>query len=741
MTKKQFLTELRALDFTQSVNDLYIQISKLAMKYLSNSSNRSQNEKFAYYLSMEFLTGNMYFNNLLAMNVLEDLKEILKENGRDIIEFEKICDPALGNGGLGRLAACFIDSASDLKLNLNGYGIRYKFGLFKQSFENGFQVESPDNWLKYGDPWSVRRESEKRIVHYADYDVEAVPYDYPIIHNEKYYNILRLWQAEGSEEAEKISEYLYPNDSDDYGKLLRIRQEYFFSSASIQELLEKFKKEHGTDFTQFSKYNQIQLNDTHPVFAIPELIRLLQNEGLSFIQALNICKTTFNYTNHTILQEALEKWYKGYIERILPEIYEIMIKLDQYQQEEYNRIPYDIFQQVRIFNGETFSMANLACYVAKKINGVAKIHSNILKKDLFKYQYKIQPSKFTNVTNGITFRRWIHLANPRLYKFITDKVGQGWLHNLSQLQKLAHNVSDFELETLQGIKDHDKRKLISYISKREHVKLNPETLVYTQIKRLHEYKRQLMTILAILHLYFEIKEKGLKINNSLFIFGGKAAPGYYRAKGVIKFINEVAKLINNDPEIGDMLKVIFVTNYDVSYAEKIIQGTDISLQVSTAGYEASGTGNMKFMLNGAITCGTLDGANIEIVDLVTKENAYIFGADELEVIESRGKYNPWQVLNEYPLIKKCVDSLVDGTFDDNNTGHFKDLYDSLTGQDFYLCLYDLNSYLEALKNANKDFNENKKDFYKKAIINIAKSGYFSSNRSIKEYAKKIWELV
>lgn len=741
MTKKQFLTELRALDYTQSVNDLYNQISKLAMRYLSNSSNRNQNDKFAYYLSMEFLIGNLFFNNLLAMDILYDLKDVLRENGRDIIEFEQICDPALGNGGLGRLAACFVDSAADLKLNLNGFGIRYKSGLFRQSFKNGFQVESADDWQVYGDPWSFRRESEKRIVHFADYDVVAVPYDYPIIHNEKYYNVLRLWQAEGSEEAQKISDYLYPNDSDDYGKLLRIRQEYFFSSASIQELVEKFKREHGTDFTKFSKYNQIQLNDTHPVFAIPELIRLLQNEGLSFIQALNICKTTFNYTNHTILQEALEQWYKGYIDRILPEISAIMVRLDQYQQQEYERIPYDIFQQVRIFDGNSFKMANLACYVAKKVNGVAKIHSNILKRDLFKHQYKIQPSKFTNVTNGITFRRWIHLANPRLFKFITDKVGQGWLHNLSQLQKLSHEPSLFELETLQGIKDHDKRKLIGYISKKEGIKLNPETLVYTQIKRLHEYKRQLMTILAVLHLYFEIKEQGLKINNSLFIFGGKAAPGYYRAKGIIKFINEVANLINNDPEVGDMLKVIFVTNYDVSYAEKIIQGTDISLQVSTAGYEASGTGNMKFMLNGAITCGTMDGANIEIVELVGKENAYIFGADELEVKDSRGKYNPWDILNNNPLIKKCVDTLVDGTLSDNNTGHFMDIYKSLTEEDFYLCLYDMNSYLEALKKANKDFNENKTEFYQKAITNIAKSGFFSSNRSIKEYAKKIWELI
>lgn len=741
MTKKQFLNEISSLDFTQSVQDLYNDISNLAMKYLSNSSNRKQNEKFAYYLSMEYLIGNMFYNNLLSMNILYEIKDILRENGRDIIEFEKICDPALGNGGLGRLAACFVDSAADLKLNLNGYGIRYKFGLFRQTFENGFQIEKADNWLKYGDPWSIRRESEKRIVHFADYDVEAIPYDYPIIHNEKYYNTLRLWQAEGSDEAKKISEYLYPNDSDDYGKLLRIRQEYFFSSASMQELLDKFKREHGRDFTKFSKYNQIQLNDTHPVFAIPEFIRLLQNEGLSFIQALNICKTTFNYTNHTILQEALEQWYKGYIDRILPEISNILVKLDQYQQEEYNRIPYDIFQQVRIFDGNSFKMANLACYVSKKVNGVAKIHTNILKKDLFKHQYNIQPSKFTNITNGITFRRWINLANPRLFKFISDKVGQGWLHNLSQLQKLSHNISLYELETLQSIKEHDKRKLIGYISKKEGIALNPDTLVYTQIKRFHEYKRQLMTILAVLHLYYEIKENGLKINNSLFLFGGKAAPGYYRAKGIIKFINEVANLVNNDPEVGDMLKVLIVTNYDVSYAEKIIQGTDISLQVSTAGYEASGTGNMKFMLNGAITCGTLDGANVEIVDLVGNENAFVFGLDENQVRDARGTYNPWDVLNSKPLIKKCVDSLVDGTFSDNNTGHFQDIYNSLTQKDFYLCLLDLTSYLDALKAANKNFKENKKDFYTKAIINISKSGYFSSNRSIKEYAKKIWELI
>ena len=740
MDKKEFLNELNGIDVRgKNVIALYNEISSLAMK-CAGEITPTEGTRNAYYLSMEFLIGRGFFNNLMEIGVLDEVRKVLAGKGVDINIFEEIEDAALGNGGLGRLAVCFLDSAAGLGLPLHGYGIRYKYGLFKQAFENGYQIELPDDWQKFGDPWSIRREGEKRTVKYADMTVTAVPYDYPVFG--KRINRLRLFQAEGGEEARKISEYLYPADDTEEGKILRIRQEYFFSAATVAELIENFVKRYGKKFDKFPKYNVIQLNDTHPVMAIAELIRILTTEySIAFPAALSIARETFAYTNHTVLPEALETWKEEYVRKILPEIADIMIKVSLCAEKELSAYGEERISETAIYKGGQFYMANLAVYVAKKVNGVAKLHTEILKSKTFKAANSIYPDKFQNKTNGITHRRWLELCNVELSGLIDRTIGESWRSDISRLSKLKDFTREIAEEFIQ-IKTVKKRQLLKYIAQKENIEIQENFLVYSQIKRLHEYKRQLMTAFAVLELYFCLKDGSIKdFQPSVFIFGAKSAPSYKRAKAIIKFINEIAAYINSDAETNGLLKVVFVCNYNVSYAEKIVAGSDVSLQVSTAGLEASGTGNMKFMMNGAVTCGTMDGANIEIVELAGRENNYIFGATVEEIADIKQKgYKPAEYLEGNN--KRAVETLIDGTFSDGGTGIFKELYDCLTAYgepDCYFVLLDLKNYVQTLLEINYDYKD-KKSFAIKQLENAANSAYFSSDRTIKEYAKDIWDL-
>lgn len=746
MDKDLLIEKINAVETEgKSVIELYNEISSCVMAF-ATAEISSPAERNAYYLSMEFLIGRSFFNNLMELGVLEQVRAALAEKGIDINVFEEIEDAALGNGGLGRLAACFLDSAAGIGLPLYGFGIRYKYGLFKQAIENGFQVELPDDWQRFGDPWSVRRDSEKRTVRFADMCVTAVPYDYPVFG--KRTNMLRLYQAEGSEEAQKISEYLYPADDTEEGKILRLRQEYFFSAAAVGELIERFAKEHGRNFERFPEHNVVQLNDTHPVLAIAEFIRILTAEyKVSFKSALQIAKRTFAYTNHTVLPGALEHWDAKLLKKILPDISSILLKIQQRQLSELADIGCSKgeISEMAVVTAKDFSMANLAVYVSKRVNGVAELHTEILKKELFGTAYKYFPEKFQNKTNGVTQRRWLMLCNPELSELIDENIGNDWRQDISRLNLLNGKVQSMT-DSFIRVKALKKRQMLGYIERVEGVTVSENFLVYAQVKRLHEYKRQLMTAFAILEIYRGLKDGTIKdFYPSVFVFGAKSAPGYKRAKAIIKFINEIAVKINSDEQTNRLLRVVFVRNYNVSYAEKIIAGSDVSLQVSTAGLEASGTGNMKFMMNGAVTCGTMDGANIEIVGLAGKENNYIFGAevDEIERLKRNG-YDPVKILEENPAHKYAVSTLVDGTFSDGGTGCFKDLYESLTAEsnhpDYYFVLYDLKSYTETLLKINRDYQDGQR-FALKQLKNVANSAHFSSDRTIKEYARDIWEII
>lgn len=748
MEKEKFLEELRKIETDRKdATQLYNEISLLAMKYIGVNEKE---KRCASYLSIEFLIGRVFYNNLLELGILQEVSEILKEKGVNIALFEEIEDAALGNGGLGRLAACYMDSGAAVGIPLYGYGIRYKYGLFRQKFEDGFQKEIPDDWQRFGDPWSIRKEEEKQIIRFADMEVNAVPYDMPIIG--KRVNVLRLYQAEGSKEAEKISGVLYPPDDTEEGKLLRIRQEYFLSAAAVGDIVREYERRHGNDYKYFAEENSIQLNDTHPVFAIPELIRVLKEKGVSYLSALKIAKLVFNYTNHTILPEALEHWDVRLLKKILPEISEILLSINssarwRHRKEEYT--PQEsAATSIYIHSRRAFSMANTAVFVANKINGVAEIHSEIIKRDLFAAEYAHHPEKFENVTNGVTQRRWLELANPELSALIDKQIGQEWREHFEKLDKLnVYTANEETLSEFIQVKGKKKEQLFRYIEKTEGIKIDGERILYAQVKRLHEYKRQLMTAFALLRLYYDLKEGKLKdFTPSVFLFGAKSAPSYFRAKGIIKYINEIIKLINNDPETNGRLTGVFVTEYNVSYAEKIVAAADVSLQVSTAGLEASGTGNMKFMMNGAVTLGTMDGANIEIVEKAGEENNYIFGArvEEIEKLR-KGGYDPNSYLKEHPEWKKIVETLTDGAFSDGGNGYFRELYDSLTigaswhKPDHYFIFRDLEEYYQTILQSNYDY-KNRKGFAQKQFKNVANSFHFSSDRSILEYAEKIWNL-
>ena len=743
MNRRFFINELKKeqLDGSDIVG-VYNRISSLAMRCALKETVRPRH--CAHYFSIEYLMGRGFYNNLMELGVLNEVASVLAEKGIDINAFEEVEDAALGNGGLGRLAACFLDSAAFLGLPLYGYGIRYKYGLFKQDFENGFQKELPDDWQRFGDPWSIRKEDESQTITFADMVVTAVPYDMPVFG--KRINILRLYQAEGSAEAEKISEYLYPSDDTEEGKILRLRQEYFFTAAACRDIVRNFVRLHGTNFKNLGKYNSIQLNDTHPVLSIAELIRIMTAEyGIGFKAALRAVRNTFAYTNHTILPEALECWDIGMIERILPDIANIILKIDAVASVEHKKAGYSAaeIKETTLIKGNKVHMANLAVYASKSVNGVAKLHTEIIERDLFPTEYKFHPEKFSNKTNGVTQRRWMMLCNKELCSLIDRTIGRDWRKDFTGIFALKESVGDIA-EKFIAVKNKKKRQLFEYIRMTEGTDIPEDMILYAQVKRLHEYKRQLMTAFAILEIYKKLKSG--ELNNfqpSVFLFGAKSAPSYRRAKAIIKFINCIAEKINADTQTNGLLKVVFVSNYNVSYAEKIMAAADVSLQVSTAGFEASGTGNMKFMMNGAVTCGTLDGANIEIVDYAGEENNYIFGAtaDEIKTLSAEG-YLPNKLYDEDEQLHAVVDTLIDGTFDDCGTGDFADLYDSLLkGErpDYYFVLYDLNSYVETLLTINEDY-ENRVGFAKKQLVNTANSAYFSSDRTIKEYARDIWKI-
>ncbi|MDE6091514.1 MAG: glycogen/starch/alpha-glucan phosphorylase, partial [Ruminococcus sp.] len=723
------------------------------MELYSDRWNASREEHLskrrAAYLSMEFLVGRAVYNNLLCLGIYDEVQEVFDELGISLADLEVIEDAALGNGGLGRLAACFLDSAASLALPLDGYGIRYKYGLFKQSIVDGFQCEDIDDWTKYGDCWSKRCDEDTVIINYNGQTVKAVPYDMPVF-GCKTENVgtLRLWQAEPVKEfdfdtfnrqnyleaskekiyAEDISRVLYPNDDTNEGKKLRLKQQYFFSSASLTDIIKKHKARYGT-LENLADYISVQLNDTHPVISIPELIRqLVDNEGYTFDKALAIAKKVFNYTNHTVMQEALEKWWLGLVEDVLPRIYEIIIQINEELIAEMyaNGVEKDKINRIKIIKGDLIHMADMACYASGHINGVAEIHTQILKDTVLADWYSIYPERFRNETNGITQRRWLALCNMELSGLITELLGADkWVVDLDMLKELEKYADNEEiLNKFVSIKQTKKNQLADFIKAHDGVEINPESVFDIQIKRLHEYKRQLLNAFSILWIYYGIKDGSIKnFTPTTFIFGAKSAPGYKRAKAIIKYINEIGRIVSSDPETKDLLSVVFVQNYNVSYAEKLVAGADISEQISTAGTEASGTGNMKLMLNGAVTLGTYDGANIEIVQEAGEENNYIFGAKVEELEEIVPEYDSRKVFASNPMIKKVVSSLIDGSVSDGGSGDFRELYKSLLdgaswhAPDHYYLLGDLESYVDAKLKSNSDYSDNRLAFAKKQWLN------------------------
>lgn len=734
------------------------------------SAARHDSRRRAYYLSAEYLMGRLIHNNLLCSGLLDEATEALVQAGIDPNRLEEIEDAALGNGGLGRLAACYLDAAATCSLPLDGYGIRYRFGLFRQRFADGFQLEQPDDWTRYGDPWSVRREEEAVTVTIADRPVRAVPYDMPIIgYGAKHVSNLRLWQAEPmapfdfslfndqkydralqeKNRAEDLSRVLYPNDSTPAGKLLRLSQQYFFASASMQDILRRYEATCGKDFTLLPRAVSIQLNDTHPVIAVPELVRLLTKRGVPFGEAANIATTVFNYTNHTVMAEAMEVWDLSLIRKVNPDIAKIIRRLSARFDRELDAfdIPAENRPRLQIVQDGRVNMAHLACRFSNRINGVAALHTQILKNDVLHQWHTLYPNKILNITNGITPRRWLRLCNPGLSALITDLLGsEDWVTDLPQLAKLSPFAADNAvLDHFIAVKQENKHHLAAHLAGKEGVVVCSDWMLDVQIKRLHEYKRQLLNILCILELYFEIKEGTLTdYTPTVFLFGAKAAPGYARAKGIIKLCHEVSRLIAADPVVSKYLQVVFVTDYNVSYAEGIVAAADVSEQISTAGTEASGTGNMKLMLNGAVTLGTYDGANVEIVREAGEENNYIFGA-RVEDLASQ-KHDPQRLYEQDARIRRCVDALVDGTLDDGGTGLFAELRQSLLegaswhAPDHYYVLGDFHACLEMKKQVARDYARDRRSFAAKQWRNLCAAGVFSADRAIREYAKEIWEI-
>ncbi|WP_054739134.1 glycogen/starch/alpha-glucan phosphorylase [Cellulosilyticum ruminicola] len=734
----------------------------------NNTSALYAQSKCAYYISAEYLMGRALGNNLICMLQYEEVKEVLSEMSIDLNVLEEIEEDAgLGNGGLGRLAACFMESGAAMHLPLVGYGLRYQNGLFNQHIIDGKQIEEVDTWLKYGDPWSIRKESEAVIVEFEDYSVKAVPYDVPIIgYGSKNINTLRLWQCESlvpfdfnefceqnyekalymKNEAENITRVLYPSDSKEAGKILRLRQQYFMVSASLKDMIRAYKKQGHTDFSEFGMYHAVQLNDTHPVLAIPELIRLLvDEEDVSFKTAVRIATETFAYTNHTILAEALEKWDIKLVKRISPRIYNVIELINSnfikdLVEKGYNK---KAIEEYSIIGNGQVRMANLAIQVGHAVNGVAQLHTDILKDIELHNWYILYPEKFQNKTNGITPRRWLRLCNCELSAMITELTGsEDWVTNLSELKKLESYINDENiLKRLLDIKHTKKVQLANYIKETEGTVIDPDSLFDIQIKRLHEYKRQLLNAFYILDLYYRIKENPeMDMPKVTFIFGAKAFPSYRRAKSIVKFIGAIQELIANDPVVSKKIQVIFVENYRVSYGEKLFPAAEISKQISTAGKEASGTGNMKFMLNGALTFGTYDGSNVEIVEEAGEENNFIFGLRVEDIQKIQKKYQGKLVAEANEALSRVVNSLIDGTFDNDGSGDFEDLYASLMQErDTYFVLEDFVAFKEAEDKVFAAYKD-QMNWAKMSLMNIANAGIFSSDRTIMQYANEIWGI-
>lgn len=727
--------------------------------------------RMEHYFSAEFLMGRALLNNLSNLGMVDEAREALAALGKDLsVVLEEEPDAALGNGGLGRLAACFLDSCATLDLPVAGYGILYRYGLFKQLFDNGFQTEHPDPWMEEGYPFVIRREEEQRIVRYADLTVRAIPYDMPITgYGTQNVNTLRLWKAEPMEEFDydafnsqrftdaivdrertmDISRVLYPNDTTFEGKVLRVRQQYFFCSASLQAIVDNYVAEHGSDLRGFAEYNAIQLNDTHPVLAIPELMRILMDEhGLGWEDAWDVVSRTFAYTNHTVLAEALETWDIHIFDRLFPRISEIVREIDRRFRIDMSERGVDgaTIDYMAPVSGNTVRMAWIACYASYSINGVAALHTEIIKRETLKEWYAIWPERFNNKTNGVTPRRWLKQCNPRLATLLDEVTGSDrWVTDLDALSEYTGAGNSELYARLAQIKHANKVDFAAWIKDREGVEIDADAIYDVQIKRLHEYKRQLLNAFYVLDLYFRIKDNpALDVPKRVFIFGAKAAPGYIRAKAIIKLINTIADLVNNDPDINGRIKVVFVHNYNVSPAEHIIPAADISEQISMAGKEASGTSNMKFMMNGALTLGTLDGANVEILEAVGEENAYIFGATDDELPELRRHYDPRWHYENVPGLKRVIDALTDGTLDDSNSGWFHDLRWSLLESgyepaDVYYVLGDFASYRETKDRMAQDYRD-QEAWSRKAWINITRSGRFSSDRTISDYAREVWHI-
>ncbi len=744
-----------------------------------------KNAKTVYYLSMEFLMGRALGNNLINLTCYNEVKEALDELGFDLNVIEdQEPDAALGNGGLGRLAACFLDSLATLGYPAYGCGIRYRYGMFRQEIQDGYQIEKPDDWLVDGNPFEVRRseyacevkfgghvkvdykDGKNQFVQEGYSSIRAIPYDLPIIgYGNNVVNTLRIWDAEAIQDfnldsfdkgeyqkaveqqnlARTIVEVLYPNDNHYAGKELRLKQQYFFISASIQTAINKFK-ENNSDLHDIPKKITFQLNDTHPTVTVAELMRILvDEEGLEWEDAWDITCHTCAYTNHTIMSEALEKWPIELFSRLLPRVYQIIEEIDRRYvnmiREKYPNNPEKIKSMAILYDGQV-KMAHLAIAGSYSVNGVAQLHTEILKKRELKDFYEMRPEQFNNKTNGITQRRFLLHGNPLLADWITSKIGDEWIVDLPHLAKLKVYVDDEKCQQeFMNIKYQNKVRLAKYIKEHNGIEVDPRSIFDVQVKRLHEYKRQLLNILHVMHLYNEIKEHPeMDIIPRTFIFGAKAAAGYKRAKLTIKLINSVADVINNDESIEGKIKVVFIENYRVSNAELIFAAADVSEQISTASSEASGTGNMKFMLNGALTLGTMDGANVEIVEEVGEENAFIFGlsADEVMAYERDKNYYPTDIFNSNANVRKVLTQLINGTFNDD-TEIFRDLYDSLIKEDVYFTLKDFDSYCEAHKKVDAAYRDEKK-WAKMAMLNTACSGKFSSDRTIEQYAKEIWNL-
>ena len=748
--------------------------------------------KRAYYFSAEFLMGRALGNNLINLGLRKEISEVLDEMGLNLNDAEDTePDAALGNGGLGRLAACFIESLASLNLPARGYGIRYRYGMFRQEIIDGKQVEKPDDWVAGGDPWSVRRGNRSVIVKFGGRvvtepagngkvrfktidteDVRAIPYDMPIIGwDTDTVDTLRLWEAESSNgfslqlfndmeylravepqnRARDLSRVLYPNDSGPTGKALRLRQQYFFSSASLQDIIREYKKVHGSNLSNLPDMAAIQLNDTHPVIAIPELLRLLMDEeNMGWDEAYIIVKKTFAYTNHTVLSEALEKWPVDLFRAEFPRIFQIVEEINRrFMAELTKKYPQDPQKHYRmsILSDGMVKMSWLAIVMSFSVNGVAALHTEILKKDVLKDWYGIWPEKFNNKTNGVTQRRWLKKANPALASLLDETIGSEWTRNLALIAGLKDKVNDNSILARIGeIKIENKRHLAELTLSLTGINVDPASLFDVQIKRLHEYKRQLLNVISLIHDWQALRDNpDINLPPRTIFFGAKAASGYRRAKQIIHLIHAVANKINNDPAVSDRLKVVFIPDYKVSVAEILFPAAEISQQISTAGKEASGTGNMKFMMNGAVTLGTMDGANIEIVEEAGIENAFIFGmsSEEVDELRNSGLYNPRGILDADPGLKRALETLINGTLTIGDD--FRELYNSLVygvegnTPDDYFVLKDFNSYREVRKKAGEAWL-NKKQWNRMALLNIAGSGKFSSDRTIGEYASEIWKI-